>query len=90
MSSREFKTSKCSLVLRTRENSDALTHLVEYIWYSTQKSKYSLYVTSHEIWVQMRYLVEIEILIFSDTYVSLEYTCEISVRYLKRFLRNRQ
>ena len=41
-------------------------------------------------WVQMRYLVEIEILIFSDTYISLEYTCEISVRYLKRFLRNRQ
>ena len=41
-------------------------------------------------WVQMRYLVEIEILIFSDTYMSLEYTCEISVRYLKRFLRNRQ
>ena len=41
-------------------------------------------------WVQMRYLVEIEILIFSETYMSLEYTCEISVRYLMRFLRNRQ
>ena len=41
-------------------------------------------------WVQMRYLVEIEMSIFSDTYMSLEDTCEISVRYLKRFLRNRQ
>ena len=30
----------------------------------------------------MRYLVEIGVLIFSDTYMSLEYTCEISVRYL--------
>ena len=46
--------------------------------------------TSQRFWVQMRYLVEIEILIFSDTYTYLEYTCEISVRYLKRFLRNRQ
>ena len=41
-------------------------------------------------WVQMRYLIEIEILIFSDNYMSLEYTCEISVRYIKQFLRNMQ
>ena len=41
-------------------------------------------------WAQIRSLVEIEILIFSDTYISLEYTCEILVLYLKRFLRNRQ
>ena len=40
--------------------------------------------------VQMRYMVEIEILSFSDTVMSLEFTCEISDRYLMQFLRNRQ
>ena len=41
-------------------------------------------------WVQMRNLVDYEILIFSDTYMSLKYACEILVRYLGRFLRYRQ
>ena len=38
-------------------------------------------------WVQLRYLVEIEILIFSDTYMSLKYVCAILVQYIERFLR---
>ena len=33
MSSRELETSKISLVMRTRENSDAF-HWMKYIWYS--------------------------------------------------------
>ena len=40
--------------------------------------------------VQMRYLVEIEILVFSDLYMSLKYACEILVQYLEPFLRYRQ
>ena len=36
MSSRELKTSKLSLVLRTRENSDVFKHSMKYIWYSPQ------------------------------------------------------
>ena len=39
--------------------------------------------------VQMRYLVEIELLIFSDTYMSLKYACELLVQYLEQFLRYR-
>ena len=42
-------------------------------------STMSIYVTSHEILGPNEVPVEIEILIFSDTYMSLEYTCEISV-----------
>ena len=41
-------------------------------------------------WVQMRYLVEIQILIFSDTYNSLKYACEFLVQHLERFLRYKQ
>ena len=40
MSSRELKTSKFSIVLRTCENSDVFNTLHEQIWYSPQKSKY--------------------------------------------------
>ena len=36
-------------------------------------------------WVQMGYLVEIEVLIFSDAYMFLKYACEILVQYLERF-----
>ena len=47
-------------------------------------------MTSHEFLGPNEVPGRIEILIFSDTCLSLEYTCEISVRYLKRFLRKRQ
>ena len=40
--------------------------------------------------VQMRYQVEIEILLFSVTYMSLKYACEILVQYIEPFLRYRQ
>ena len=44
MSSRELKTSKFSLVLRTRENSDVFNSLDEIHLISSQKSKYSLFL----------------------------------------------
>ena len=51
MSSSELKTSKFSLVLRTRENSDVFNTLDEKIWYSPQKSKYPLCIKTDKIQV---------------------------------------
>ena len=44
ISSHVLKISAISLVLCTHEITDILTHLMKYIWYSSQKSKYSLYI----------------------------------------------
>ena len=46
----ELKTSKFSLVLRTHKILMFSTHSLKYSWYSSQKSKYPLYIddTKHQ------------------------------------------
>ena len=46
ISSRELKTSEFSLMLRLVKILLFSTHSMKYIWYSSQKSKYPLYITT--------------------------------------------